>query len=78
MPETRYIDLYDPDGNLIGQEPYEVSDEELRQEQLLAASNDRLHAALLAVAHWPSLSLAQKDTIVKNLVLYVLWKEGML
>jgi len=32
MPEIRYIDVYDGQGNLIAQEPYEVSDEQLEAE----------------------------------------------
>ena len=78
MPETRYVDVYDSQGNLIAQEPYEVSDEQLHDEQLTAQSNDRLHQALLALEHWATLTPAQKDLILKNLVLYVLWKEGLL
>ena len=33
MPETRYIEEYDNQGNIINQIPYEVSDEELEREQ---------------------------------------------
>ncbi len=32
MPETRYIDEYDNNGNVINKIPYEVSDEELELE----------------------------------------------
>lgn len=32
MPETRYIDTYDGQGNLISHEPYEVSDAQLAEE----------------------------------------------
>jgi len=33
MPETRYIEEYDNQGNIINKIPYEVSDEELEREQ---------------------------------------------
>lgn len=32
MPETRYIEEYDNQGNVINTIPYEVSDEELKRE----------------------------------------------
>jgi len=32
MPETRYTDEYDNDGNIINRIPYEISDEELAEE----------------------------------------------
>lgn len=32
MPETRYIEEYDNQGNVINKIPYEVSDEELLRE----------------------------------------------
>ena len=31
-PETRYIETYDNQGNLIDKEPYQVSDDELADE----------------------------------------------
>ena len=37
MPETRYLEEYDNQGNIINRIPYEVSDEELKREQ---AEND--------------------------------------
>ncbi len=33
MPEIRYIEHYDTEGNLIEREPYEVSDEQLEREE---------------------------------------------
>ena len=32
MPETRYIDIYNNQGDLISQKPYEVSDVQLLEE----------------------------------------------
>ena len=82
MPETRYqtIETYDSEGNVINTEqiPYEVSNEELYQEQLNAEFNDIHEKAILALKNWGSLSLAQKDTILKNLTKWALWKDGWL
>lgn len=36
MPETRYIETYDSQGNLISSEAYEVDDDQLAREQDLA------------------------------------------
>lgn len=33
MPETRYIEEYDNQGNIINRIPYEVSDEEVEREK---------------------------------------------
>jgi 5-methylthioribose kinase len=33
MPETRYVEIYDNQGNVINTEPYEVSDAELGMER---------------------------------------------
>ena len=33
MPETRYVEEYDNNGNIINRIPYEVSDEQLAQEE---------------------------------------------
>lgn len=32
MPKIRYVEVYDGQGNLIAQEPYEISDEQLEAE----------------------------------------------
>lgn len=42
MPETRYAEEY-RDGKLVRREPYEVSDEELAQEQEDATCEEYLH-----------------------------------
>lgn len=78
MPKTRYIDVYDNQGNLIAQEPYEVSDAELVQEALNRHFNDIHVTALAFYADWDSVTLQQKDRIVRELLGYVLWKEGYL
>ena len=77
MPETRYTELYQ-DGVLVGKEPYEVSDEQLYQEQLAAEFNAAHEQAILAYKNWGSLTLAQKDAILKGLVKWALWKDGWL
>lgn len=78
MPETRYIEHYDTEGNLIEKEPFEVSDEELYQEQLQAEFNDIHSQAILALKNWDTLTLAQKDVILKNLLRWALWKDERL
>jgi hypothetical protein len=78
MPVTRYIEEYDNQGNVINRVPYQVSDEQLYQEQLEHEFNEVHTAAIAAYKNWDSLTLAQKDTILKNLVKYALWKEGRL
>ena len=74
MPETRYIRHFDKDGNELKPTPYEVSDEQLYQEQLAEDFNNVHTQAILALKKWSSLTLAQKDTILKNLVKWALWK----
>jgi len=78
MPETRYIRHFDKDGNELEPTPYEVSDEQLYQEQLAKKFNDMHTQAIAALKNWSSLTLAQKDTILKNLVKWALWKDGWL
>ena len=55
MPEQRYIETYDGQGNLIDKEPYEVSDEELAREadearlrEILAMSHSAIPVPVLA------------------------------
>ena len=78
MPKTRYTEEYDGKGNLVNKIPYEVSDEQLYQEQLDKEFNDAHKSAILALKNWSRLTLAQKDTILKNLIKWVLWKDGSL
>ena len=87
MPETRVVEVvyglggYDPtkpNNNIIEEITKEIPDEELYQEQLAAEFNDVHDKAILAYKNWGSLTLAQKDTILKNLVKWALWKDGWL
>ena len=78
MPETRYIRNFDVDGNELEPTPYEVSEEQLYQEQLGREFNDVHTQAILALKNWSSLTLAQKDTILKNLLRWALWKDEWL
>lgn len=78
MPETRYIEVYDSDGNLVAREPYEISDAELTQEILDAHFNDIHTAALSLYADWDTVTLQQKDRILRELLGFILWKEGWL
>lgn len=78
MPETRYTCTYNEQGNLIEKTPYQVSDEQIYQEQLAAEFNFVHEQAILAYKNWNSLTLAQKDAILKNLMKWALWKDGWL
>ena len=57
-----------PDKATITYEPYEVSDEQLYQEQIERGSNDGIHEIKTAFDNWDSLSPAQKREIVKELL----------
>ena len=87
MPETRIVSTtygiggYDPtltNNNIIEHVTAEISDEQLYQEQLAEEFNNVHTQAILALKNWGSLTLAQKDTILKNLVKWTLWKDGWL
>ena len=87
MPETRIIEVtyglggYDPTkplNNVIDTKTRVVSDEELYQEQLAASMNSSHEQAILAYKNWGSLTLAQKDAVLKSLVKWALWKDGWL
>lgn len=77
MPETRYIREYQ-NGVLVNQIPYEVSDEELYQEQLTDEFNVAHETAILALKNWDSLTTAQKSNILKGLLKWCLWHRGYL
>ena len=77
MSETRYVKVYE-DGVLVAEEPYEVSDEQVYEEQLAHEFNEVHETAILALKNWDSLTLAQKDTILKHLIKWALWKDGWL
>ena len=77
MAEIRYVREYE-NGQLVNQIPYEVSDEQLYQEQLAAEFNSAHEQAVLALKNWGSLTLARKDAILKGLIRWALWKDGWL
>lgn len=77
MPETRYIQEF-KDGVLVQQIPYEVSDEEIYQEQLRVEFNEVHDQAIIALDNWDSLTIAQKDLILKKLLKWALWKDERL
>lgn len=68
MPEIRYIEEYDQDGNLINQTPYEVSDEQLYFEQLDTSCNEQHTKGIQAYNNWGSLTVSQKDAVLKGLL----------
>ena len=78
MTEFRGVQVY-KDGIYIGEEDVlEVPDEELYQEQLAEEMNSAHEQAISALKNWGNLTLAQKDTILKSLVKWALWKDGWL
>lgn len=56
----------------------EWADEQAYQEQLEEEFNSIHEQAILALKNWDSLTLAQKDTILKNLLKWALYREGRL
>lgn len=48
------------------------------QKQLAAEFNDIHVAAIKALKNWDSLTATQKDTLLKQLVKWALWKDGWL
>jgi len=62
MPEIRYREVYDNEGNIIAREPYEVSDEQLRIEELLRKKEEILKKP---TADW---TLEDVKTLVELLV----------
>ena len=79
MSEIRVVQhIEDGKGHIIEEITAVISDEQLYQEQLTLEFNDVHTQAILALKNWNSLTPAQKDTILKNLVKWALWKEGWL
>jgi hypothetical protein len=71
MPETRYVRIF-RDGELVGQEAYEVNDEQLADEAEAAEVKTKIAAAL--EVDWTA---AQLQTAVKLLVRRLL-RKGVL
>ena len=78
MKEIRYVKVYDGKGNLISEEPYEVSDDELHQEELVKQSNDDYVALLEALQNWNKLTAANRNEVLRKVLWYVLYREGLL
>ena len=90
MPEIRYSTTYTyppgmpakskmPANATIKQMPYEVSDEELAAERNRAEiTNEIIIKGFQAYNNWGALTSAQKDNILKQLLWYVLVREGKL
>ena len=68
MTEIRYVKTYDSQGNLVDSQPYEVSDQQLLEEQLSRELNENHLLALQAYQNWSSLTPPQKDKILKLLL----------
>jgi len=73
----RIVEIF-KDGVKVGEERYLIPPEIERAEALHEEFNSIHEQALLALANWPSLTLAQKDAILKNLLRWALWKDGWL
>ena len=78
MSQIRYWEEYEQGtGRLLRRVPYEVSDAQFQAEaDEVATRSDLLDRGRQALANWASLTAAQKDTVLKALLRYVLWKEG--
>lgn len=72
------LEVRDPTEAELALVPPPPTADELYQEALRAEFNDIHELAVLALANWDSLNLSQKDTILKHLLKWVLWKEGWL
>jgi len=68
MSETRYIEEYDGNGSLVNKIPYEVSDGELAIEAVEAETREANDQALVAYQNFGSLSLTQKNRVLKALL----------
>lgn len=66
MPETRYVEEYDNDGNVINRIPYVVSDEELYMEAREKGSNDASHRIRDNFDDWDTLSNTAKREALKD------------
>lgn len=77
--DADWVEGTEPHGVLtIDDSPIGPTPEELYQKELVLEFNDIHTQAILAYKNWASLTLAQKDTILKNLVKWALWKDGYL
>jgi hypothetical protein len=77
MSETRYIEEYE-NCKLIRKIPYTVPDEQVENENHGRDFLDFKQLARQALTNWATLTAAQKDAVLKNLLKYVLWHEGVL
>lgn len=68
MPETRYVEEYDNEGNVINRIPYEVSDEQLHLENLEKENNEAHMLLLQAYRNFDTLTAAQVKQVVRALL----------
>lgn len=79
MPETRYRPQYEYPKGLTSEEktldkaiitriPYEVSDEELAEEQIERDSNDAIHDIKYKHDNWDDLTSNQQKAVVRSLL----------
>ena len=68
MAETGYNEVYDSQGNLVESAPFVISDDQLLVRDLTKESNEYHTLALQALRNWGSLTLPQKDKVLKFLL----------
>jgi len=72
MPETGYNETFDSQGNVIESTPFEISDNQLQLRALDKECNAYHVLARQALANWDTLTLSQKDKVLKFLLGYYL------
>jgi len=68
MPETGHHETYDSQGNVIEDIPFTVTDEQILVRDIRVTSNSYHTRAIQAYNNWGNLTLAQKDTILKEIL----------
>jgi len=78
MASTTRIELHDGNGQRIGYDEQEVSDDAAYQLELSQEMNDVHAQAVTALNNWGSLTAAQRSIILKNLVKWALYADHYL
>jgi hypothetical protein len=75
MTETRYIEEYDGQGNVLNRIPYTVDDITLKVEALAHAGNEQHLELVRAYKNWATLTTAQKETVLKAMLRFYILHE---
>jgi hypothetical protein len=75
---TEYMKVNSPEAKIAKLEARKVNPESTITEAERADVSTKLQAGLTALNNWGSLTAAQKDIVLKNILKYILWKEGLL